>query len=243
MSYFDDVYLKRINYTGTTRQDRIKTRKEREFDLLFLKQTEYLATITLINEEQVSIKCSMQPNKWNESNLITNLLLSTSAAPLKSGDMLQIKQTIKEQISEKIWLVIFVEENLTKGYQLFKIICLDNMLNLTDEYGNSIYTTPIKIVNSAQSFMQDTIIRNAHELGYREPQTTHILITRDNDLIRKGTYFNLGDRGWEIVGKDNFSVKNVAYIYISEKLLRQEEPLSSESLLVGENDNFFLNGR
>jgi hypothetical protein len=50
------------------------------------------------------------------------------------------------------------------------------------------------------------------------------------------------NRGWEIVGVDNISVPNVAYLYISEKLLREEEPLSSEDILVGENDNFFLNG-
>lgn len=90
--------------------------------------------------------------------------------------------------------------------------------------------------------MQDTIIRNAHELGYREPFTTRIIITKDSPELKKGGYFNFKDRGWEIVGKDNISINNVAYLYISERLVREEEPISSEDILVGEDENFFLNG-
>jgi len=50
------------------------------------------------------------------------------------------------------------------------------------------------------------------------------------------------NRGWQIVGKNNYAVPNVAYLYISERLVKENEPLSSENILVGEDDNFFLNG-
>lgn len=242
MSYMDEVYFKRLNKDGTNRQDRIKSRKEKEFDRLFLRDTEYLVNLYRINGEEVSIRGSLQPNKWNESNLIGNLLISTSVAPFKTGDLLNIKQQIKDKVLDKLWIVIFVEENLTKGYQLFKLICLDEDLNVIDEYGNSICSKPCKYINASQSFMQDTIIRNAHELGYREPFTTRIIITQDDEDLKKGSYFNFKDRGWEIVGKDNISIPNVAYLYISERLVREEEPLSSEDILVGEDENFFLNG-
>ena len=36
MSYFEDVYLKRMNKEGVTQQERIKTRKEKEFDKYLL---------------------------------------------------------------------------------------------------------------------------------------------------------------------------------------------------------------
>ena len=55
MSYFEDVYLKRINREGATQQERVKTRKEKEFDMLFLKKTEYQANIYQINELTVQI--------------------------------------------------------------------------------------------------------------------------------------------------------------------------------------------
>ena len=241
-NYFNDVYLKRLNRGGTTRQDRIKTRKEVEFDRLFMKRTEYLVTLYQVNDEQVDVQASLQPNKWNESNLIGNLLMSTSAAPLKTGDILYIKQKIKDKEWDKIWIIIYKEDNLTKGHQSYKVICLDSEINLIDEYGTTRYSAPAKYTNNAQSFMQDTNIRNAHELGYEEPFTTNIILTQDNPELMKGSYFNFMGRGWQIVGKNNIAIPNVAYLYISERLVRDNEPLSSEDILVGEEDNFFLNG-
>ena len=241
-NYFNDVYLKRLNRGGTTRQDRIKTRKEVEFDRLFMKRTEYLVTLYQVNDEQVDVQASLQPNKWNESNLIGNLLMSTSAAPLKTGDILYIKQKIKDKEWDKIWIIIYKEDNLTKGHQSYKVICLDTEINLIDEYGTTRYSAPAKYTNNAQSFMQDTNIRNAHELGYEEPFTTNIILTQDNPELMKGSYFNFMGRGWQIVGKNNIAIPNVAYLYISERLVRDNEPLSSEDILVGEDDNFFLNG-
>lgn len=35
MDYFKEVYLKRMNIDGHTRQERVLTRKEKEFDKLF----------------------------------------------------------------------------------------------------------------------------------------------------------------------------------------------------------------
>ena len=242
MSYFTDVYLKRINHGGLTRQDRIKTRKEVEFDRLFLKQTEYLVTLYQVNDEPVDVQASLQPNKWNESNLIGNLLMSTSAAPLKTGDILYIKQKIKDKEWDKIWIIIYKEDNLTKGHQSYKVICLDTEINLIDEYGTTRYSAPAKYVNNAQSLMQDTTIKNANELGYNEPFSTNIIITQDNPELQKGSYFNYMNRGWQIVGKNNYAVPNVAYLYISERMVKENEPLSSENILVGEDDNFFLNG-
>lgn len=241
MSYFDEVYLKRMNREGNNQQERVKTRKEKEFDRLFLKKTEYQVRLYGVNGEQRNDICSLQPNKWNESNLIGNLLMSTHAAPLKTGDILNIKQKIKEVEYDKIWLVLFVEENITKGYQLFKCICLDEEINITNEYGDTLEVVPVKFINASASFIQDTF--SMEGVGYREPHWNRGFITADRDFLKKGTYFNYKDRGWEIYGKDNISIDNVSYVSISQKLLREEEPVSSRDIIVSEDENFFLNGR
>lgn len=242
MSYFDEVYLKRINRDGENRQDRIKTKKEREFDRIYSKRTEYKALITSVNQAIYSQECSLQPNNWNESRIISNLLISTRAAALNTGDILTIYQKIKEQEVEKTWIVIFVEENLAKGYQLFKLICLDSMVNITDEYGNTLYSIPVKFVNATATFTVDNIITTG--LGYREPAGNRAFITQNFDFLRKGTYFNYANKGWEITGNDNgISIPNVCYCYIGEKLKVEEEPRSSQDILVGEDNNFFLHNR
>ena len=241
MDYFNEVYLKRLNLDGKTQQERVKTRKEKEFDKLFLRKTEYQCFLYQVNDEGRQDVCSLQPNKWGETSLISNLLMPTSSAALHTGDILHIQQKIKDVEQDKIWLVLFVEENITKGYQLFKIICLDEEINITDEYGNTLHTIPVKFVNATSTFVQDTF--NMESTGYREPNANRTFITRDFDFLKKGLKFTYKDRRWEIYGKDNLSIDKVGYISINEKLIKEEEPQSSKDILVGEDDNFFLNGR
>jgi hypothetical protein len=116
MNYFDEVYIKRMNKDGLTRQERVKTKKENEFDKIYLQRTEYQGYIHQVNCEDISVLCSLQPNKYNESALIGNLLISTSSAAFKTGDILHIMQKIKNVEYDKIWIVVFVSEDITHGY-------------------------------------------------------------------------------------------------------------------------------
>ena len=241
MSYFDEVYLKRMNLSGATRQERINQKKINEFDKVFLKNSAYKVDIYKINNKNSNLIGSLQPHKWNESNLIANLLLSTSVAALNTGDLLNIRQQIKDRIVDKLWLVIFVEENITKGYQLFKCLCLDSEINLADEYGNTIITIPAKFTNISTTVLIDEFLLKRN--NYREPNTHRGFYTASNDLLIKGKYFNYQNKGWEISGIDDMSIKGVSYVSIDEKLMQEEEPISSQDILVGEDTNFFLNGR
>lgn len=243
MSYFENVYLKRMNKEGVTQQERVKTRKEKEFDMLFLKKTEYQANIYQINEEESDVICSLQPNKWNETNLISNLLISTAATPLKTGDILRIFQKIKEVEYDKIWLVIFCEENIAKGYQSYKLICLDSEINITNEYGDTMYSVPVKFVNASAALVKDYFSFTQVINGYREPQREIRCITRDFDFLKKDTYFKYKEKGFEISGIDDISIDNVAYISLSEKLVSEPEPRSSADIPVDSDTNFFLNNK
>lgn len=241
--YFHDVYLKRINQDGYNQQDRVKTRKEKEFDLLFLKKTEYQASIYKINDkDDCRILCSLQPNKWNENSLISNLLISNSERKFKTGDILRIYQKIKGEVSDKIWLIIFVEENLTKGYQLFKIICLDSVVSILDEYGTSKVSFPVKFVASQNAITIDQFIHSATQLGYREPMGNKIFITKNFDFLKKSDYFEYNEKSYEIAGINNTTVEGVAWVTVSERLKVAPELKSSEKLVVDEDTNFFLNG-
>lgn len=243
MGYYDEVYLKRINRDGTNQQDRVKTRKEREFDQLFLKKTEYLAYIHAIDDEDVDdIACSLQPNRWNESHLIANMLVSTSTQEFHSGDILSIRQKIKNEEQDKLWLILFVENNITKGYKLYKMTCLDSWVNFTDEYGTTLNAIPVKFVNLSSNFVQDTFVHSHSQRGYREPQQIRSFITKDFDFTKKGQKFEYKGKRWEVMGFDNISIENVSYVTISEKLQKEEEPVSSKDIPVGEDENFFLIG-
>lgn len=240
-NYFEDVYLKRMNKDGVTMQERIKTRKEIEFDKLFLDRTKYQAKIYECNGEIISdVLCSVQPNKWKQDKIVSNILCSTHATKFKSGDILRTYQKVKEVEYDKYWLIYFISDDITHGYQLYEVIELDSFINHTNEYGDTLHTIPVKFVNETSVFVQDKF-SSYGAVSYREPLAHRKFITSDFDFLQKPMYFNYKNRGWEIVGKDNISLDGVAYVSIAEHLVKEPEPRTSEDILVGEDTNFFLN--
>ena len=63
------------------------------------------------------------------------------------------------------------------------------------------------------------------------------------DFLKKEVYFEYQEKGFKISGKDDISIKDVAYVSLTESLKKEVEPRASEKILVDENKNFFLNNR
>lgn len=242
MSYFEEVYLKRMNKEGSTIQERVKTRKENEFDRLFLQKTKYQAAIYQLNDNPVEILSSLQPNKWNQDKIVSNLLVSTHCQKFKAGDIIKTYQKVKEVELDKIWLVMFVSDDITHGYQKYEVIELNDVINYCTEYGDTICTIPVKFVSETSVYVQDKF-NSYGSVSYREPLAHRKFITRDYDFLKKELYFDYKGRGWEIDGIDNISIEGVAYVSVKEMLKREPEPKTSEDIIVGDNDNFWLNGR
>lgn len=240
MSYYDEVYLKRMNKDGRNQQERIKTREEKEFDLIIMKKTKYMAYVISVNGKPARVQCSLQPNKNNEKNLLFKLMTSNSAASLKTGDILHIYQEVKETNKEDVWIVLHAENDITKGYRVYTVLCLDEVLNITDEHGNTIHSVPIKIVNANQKWVTDTFQLSKTTFGYREPQDGRTFITADFDFLKKGIYINHKEKGWEIVGIDNLSIKNVGYFSIAERIVQPLEPTVSDEIPISYDENFLL---
>lgn len=231
-----------MNREGSTIQERVKTRKEQEFDQLFLKKTKYQAAIYQHNDDEVEILCSLQPNKWNQDKIISNILVSTHCNKFRTGDILKTFQKVKEVEYDKTWLIVFISEDITHGYQLYEAIELNELVHHCDEYGDTIQTIPVKFVSETSVFVQDKF-NSYGAVSYREPLAHRKFITKDYDFLKKELYFEHKGRGWEIAGIDNISIEGVAYVSVQERLKREPEPKTSEDIIVGEDDNFWLNGR
>lgn len=240
MDYFKDVYLRRINRYGNDIRSRIVGDKEHEFDNLFIHRTVYQSLIYKVNENEVNILISLQPNKWNESEEISNILVSKKELELSTGDILSIYQKVRDREIYNKYLILFIEDNITLGYRNYKVILLDDNINLTNEYGDTNMVVPVKIINNS------SIIKNSFSLkngGYTEPNRELRCISRDFDFFKKDQYFTHKNKGWKISGIDNISIENVAYISFGEVLKNEYEPRDSEKIIVSDKENFFLNNR
>ena len=241
-SYFKECYMPRMNKDGHTIQERTKTRKEKEFDNLFLKKTKYQALIFQSNDEESQILCSIQPSKWTQDKVVSNILCSTSAQKFQTGDILRTFQKVKDVEYDKKWLIVFVSDDITHGYQSYEVVELDDYINHTNEYGDTFHTIPVKFVSETSVFVQDKFTSYG-AVSYREPLQHRRFLTRDYDFLKKNLYFNYKGKGWEIVGIDNVSIDGVACVSVAEYLVKPPEPKTSEDILVGEDTNFFLNAK
>ena len=239
-NYFKDVYLKRMNKNGSTSQERIKTNKENRFDKLYLKRTEYQATIEAINNEKVNLLCAIEPSKWNQDKIVSNVNVSMREPKMQTGDLLYSHQKVKQVEYNKIWIIDYVSDDISHGYQGYEAIELDSYINFTDEYGDTLKVIPVKFVSATSTFVQDKFMSYG-SVTYREPLAHRGFITQDSDFLTKGRYFEYKGRGWKIEGKDNVSINNIAYVSIAEALVSEPEPNTSKDILIGEDTNFFLN--
>lgn len=239
-NYFEDVYIKRMNKDGKTMQERIKTKKENRFDKVYLKRTEYQATLYQVNDKATNILCGIEPSKWNQDKIVSNINVSSQETKFKTGDILKSYQKVKDIEYDKIWLICYVSDDISHGYQSYEAIELNDTLNITDEYGETQHVIPVKFVSETSVFVKDKFMSYG-SVTYREGLIHRKFITADADFLKKTTYFEYADRGWEISEKDNISIKNVAYVSVEEFLKREPEPNTSKDILVGEDDNFLLN--
>lgn len=241
MSYFDEVYIKRLNRKGKTRQERISTIKENNFDNSKLQKSQYKAIIYKINDDNANILCDLQPTKHNQDKILSNVLISRNEKIFGTGDIFYTQQQISDLVYQKIWLVCFVDDDITRGYQSYQVIELDNIIQICDEYGQTQHVVPVKFVSETSSFVQDTFQSSKNTATYREPFEHKKIITKDFDFLKKTLYFKYKDKGWKISGINNIDINNVSYISYEEVLIKPPEPKTSEEILVGENTNFFLN--
>ena len=243
MSYFDEVYVKRLNRLGNTRQERAQSMKENEFEQLFLKRSQYVAKIYQKNDSPVNVICSLQPNKFNEKQYVANVLVSNSEERFSTGDLLHIFQKIDDVEYDKIWIIVFKEDNIGKGYQNYKAICLEDEIGICDEYGTTKIIIPVKFINASETKVEDLFIDNAKTKGYREPdREIKILTQTNNDYLKKDTYFEFNEKGFKITGIDDISIHGVSYLSIEERLKKEPEPISSKDIVI-DDSNFFLNNR
>lgn len=239
-NYFTDCYLKRMNKDGQTIQERVRTSKEREFDKIKMPKSKYLACIYQLNGEPIEIPCNIQPAKWKQEQILSNILCSTSVQKFKTGDILRTFQKVKDAELDEFYIIMMVSEDLSHGYQKYEAVKLDSFINNTDTYGDTIRTIPAKFVSETSVYVQDKFTSYG-AVSYREPLAHRKFITKDEDFLQKNLYFDYKGRGWEIVGKDNLSIDGVALVSIAEYLVSSPEPKTSQDLPVGEDDNFFLN--
>lgn len=216
MSYYEDVYLARLNQHGTTRQERIQGTKEHQFEA-FLEKSVYKVNFTSNYQNYIG---SLQPASGDEKDVLSYLLTPIDVI-ISTGTILNVT-TLKGE-SQK-WLVTYHDGNTTHGYNKYKVYLLDRTMTWWDS-NKVIHESPITISSSKDTNVQDIFKIIMREPVHREAHNLSNVIMAYDENLKQDYYclLNGSPRSFIVSGFDCETVPGVQYVTLEITMLRDEE--------------------
>ena len=238
MSYFEDVYLKRLNRYGCDYQSRIQGQRERDFENKLLKS---------VYRVDFAYGGAMHPGtleryKQNETEIMQYLLTRVSL-DIPNGTILMIPD--KNKI-ERPWMIYWLEDIKASGYNRYVVLKMTHYITWRDrDYitrGSWVY-----MYGQEDNMLKDEIrSRSRMDTIYGENLKTSFFVMPTNEFIRKQDYLEIGEgnlkEAYVVTGYDIQSTPGVEYITVDPVYIRDNTPLSEETAKEDSNNFFWLRG-
>ena len=238
MSYFEDVYLKRLNRYGYDYQSRVQSQRERNFETLLLRSV-YRVDFEYKGE---SHPATLEKYKQNETELMQYLLTRVSLN-IPSGTILMIPD--KDNI-EQPWLVYWLESIKSSGYNKYIVLKMTHFITWRDREGNE-RSSWCYMYGQQDNMLKDEIrSRSRMDAIYGENLKSSFFVMPTNEFIRKDDYLEIGEgalkEAYRVTGYDLNSTPGVEYVTVDPVYLRD----NSQAPIQTENDDpaqfFWFNG-
>ena len=239
MSYYDEVYLKRLNRYGLDYQTRIQTQRERLFENLLLKSL-YRVNFEYNNEEVPGI---FERYKQDETETLHYLLTRTNMN-IPNGTILQIPNKDGEL---KPWMVYYLEHINASGYNRYIMLKMSHFITWKARDGQE-YSTWAYMYGQENNMLKDELrSRSRMDVLYTENLKLSFFVMPTNEHIRKDDYLVIGkdtplQEAYVVTGYDIQSSEGVEYVSVDPAYIRDETP--APQLQPGEDpdDYFWLKG-
>lgn len=237
MSYFNDIYLRRLNRYGNSYQSRIQHKREREFEN-YLQKSVY----------KIDFKCNgfFYPGileKYNQDESQTlQYLLTRRDLVLPQGSLIETKDCVNKK---QYWLIYFLENISTSGYNKYVLLKVNYYFTVKDNNNKEIKIW-CYLKGPMQSVVSDTIKSGALGTIYLEDFNKYLLITQKTPFIKKDLYFTLGE-DWEqmsfrVTGYDTLSTPGIEFVSLDPTYKRDLSKIPEKTEEDGEYDYFWLQG-
>ena len=217
MSYYENVYLPRINRNGTSQQERILNTKIKNFET-FLPKSIYKVEFNSDDSDETYVG-SLQPGSGDEKDIIS-YMLTPKTTELVIGSVLTVTNMNKETQN---WLITFKDNVSSRGYNKYKIYLLDRTLTWYDDTKEE-HTCSVNLASSEDASVQD-VFKNIGSSTYRESQNYIHIIMKYNENLHTENYclLNGSPRAFVVSGYDCETVPGVQYLTIDITLVRDTE--------------------
>lgn len=215
MSYYEDVYLTRVNKYGTTRQERILGAKQAKFDYFLANKSVYKVDF-IFNYHTYS--GALEPGKGDEKDILSYMLISKEVV-FNTGNVLKV--------NNDDWLVVHCDVSPMKGYNKYTVYLLDRTVTWWDE-DNQVRTAKANFNSSLRANVQVSYSEKSGAPLFREDVNKASLLMPFNAYLKAGNYLKLdtGERRFIVVGFDIETVPGVQYVTLDISLRRDDDEQS-----------------
>lgn len=239
MSYYTDVYLKRLNRYGLDYQTRIQTQRERLFENLLLKS---IYRVDFQYEEE-SIPAIFERYKQDETETLHYLLTRTNIN-IPNGTILEIPNKDGEL---KPWLVYYLEHINASGYNRYIMLRMTHYITWRARDGQE-YSSWAYMYSQENNMLKDELrSRSRMTTLYTENLKLSFFVMPLNEHIRKDDYLVIGkntplQEAYIVTGYDIQSSEGIEYVSVDPVYIRDESPAPTIQPEDDPNDYFWLNG-
>ena len=235
MSYYENVYQKRLNRYGTDYQSRVQAQREREFEGKLLKSV-YRVDFEFENETHPG---TLERYKQDETQLMQYLFTRVNLN-LPNGTILMIPD---KDFELQPWLVFWLESIKASGYNKYVVLKMTHYITWRDR--DKIERSPwCYFHGSGDSSLKETV--KASGAIYIEDSNIRFAIMPTNEFLKKDDYLEIGEgklkEAYRVTGYDLHSTNGVQYVSLDPMYIKDQTPMPEK----GENDNsedyFWLNG-
>ena len=238
MSYYDEVYLKRLNRYGYDYQSRVQAQREREFEGKLLKSV-YRVEFDFEDETHPA---TLERYKQDETELMQYLLTRVSLN-IPNGTILMIPD--KDNVPQP-WLVYWLESIKASGYNKYIVLKMTHFITWRDRDGN-VRESWCYMYGQQDNMLKDELrSRSRMDTLYTENLKMSFFIMPTSEFIRKDDYLEIGEgalkEAYRVTGYDIQSTPGVEYVTVDPVYLRDNSEIPVQKPEDNPDDFYWLNG-
>lgn len=236
MSYFDEVYLKRLNRYGLDYQSRLQGQRERNFENYLLK-TPFRVDFQYLDKMHPA---SLERYKQDYSETQAYLLTRTSL-DIPNGTVLEV---ITQDGDKHPWMIWWLEQIASSGYNKYVVLKMTHQLTWTAADQEFIQWGYFRGPGTVK--IQDAVKSSTGKAPWTENDNLYMFITPYNKELKKEIYFTTleGETTQAFIATDVdvTSTKGISYVSVDPTLIRDISAPPTQTQNDSSADFYWLNG-
>ena len=235
MSYYEDVYLKRLNRYGTDYQSRVQAQREREFEGKLLKSVYRVD----FEYDFKTHPATLEKYKQDETQTLQYLLTRVSLN-IPNGTILMIPD---KDLELKPWMVFWLESIKASGYNRYIVLKMTHQITWRDRESKE-HTAWCYFHGDGDSALKETL--KAAGAVYVEDSNTRFAVMSTTEFLRKDDYIEVGEgnlkEAYRVTGYDIHSTEGVEYVSFDPMYIKDKTPAPEKKPENSSDDFYWLNG-